>query len=167
TPPQAGTIKYNWANNAANAPIFGSATPVCGAGTVNLPNGLKPQPCVISGVYLNLWTSYVSKWNLDFHHAVTPNLSLDIAYVGNHGTKLVGLTDINQPQFIGGFSPGWGNPAIPTSPAAQCLASAGKNCSPDTNAEQAARPYAKQFPYLSYINWISNNNVSNYHGMQL
>src|SRR4029077_19662220 len=32
TPPQAGSIKYNWANNAANAPIYGSATPVCGDG---------------------------------------------------------------------------------------------------------------------------------------
>jgi len=169
-PNQAGTIKYNWANNGANVPIYGAASPVCGDGTVRLPNGLTPQPCVIMGVDRNLRTPYVSKWNLDFQHAFTPNLSLAIAYVGNHGTKLVGLTDINQPQFIGGFSPGWGNPSIPTSPAGQCLASAAKgynNCSPDTAAEQAARPFARRFPYLSYINWISNNNVSNYHGMQL
>jgi hypothetical protein len=163
-----GTIKYAWANNGANTPIY-SASAACGDGTVTLPSGFKPQPCTIMGVDRNLRTPYVSKWNLDFQHAITPNLSVDIAYVGNHGTKLVGLTDINQPQLVGGFSPGWGNPAIPTSPAGQCLASAqtGFNkCSPDTTAETAARPYAGRFPYLSYINWISNNNASNYHGLQ-
>jgi hypothetical protein len=163
-----GTIKYNWANNSANSPIY-SAAPACGDGTVTLPDGRRPQPCTIMGVDRNLRTPYISKWNLDIQHAFTPNLSVDIAYVGNHGTKLVGLNDINQPQLVGGFSPGWGNPAIPASPAGQCLASARTgydNCNPDTAAEQAARPYAKRFPYLSYINWISNSNVSNYHGLQ-
>jgi Carboxypeptidase regulatory-like domain len=165
---KAGTIKNNWANNGSNTPIY-SASPACGDGTVTLPSGLNPQPCTIMGVDRNLRTPYVSKWNLDIQHAITKDLSIDIAYVGNHGTKLVGLTDLNQPQLVSGFSPGWGNPAIPTSPAGLCIASAPKfdNCSPDTAAEQAARPFANQFPYLSYINWLSNNNMSNYHGLQL
>ncbi len=163
----AGTIKYNWANNSASTPIY-SASPVCGDGTVTLRSGLTPQPCTIMGIDRNLRTPYVSKWNLDIQHAITNNLSVDIAYVGNHGTKLVGLTEINQPQLVGGFSPGWGNPAVPASPAGRCVASAPKfdNCNPDTAAEQAARPFASRFPYLSYINWLSNNNVSNYHGLQ-
>ena len=164
----AGTIKYNWANNSSNTPIY-SASPACGDGTVTLPSGLKPQPCTVMGVDRNLRTPYISKWNLDIQRAITNNLSLDIAYVGNHGTKLVGLTDLNQPQLVGGFSPGWGNPAIASSPAGGCLASAPKydNCSPDTAAEQAARPFASKFPYLGYINWLSNNNQSNYHGLQV
>jgi len=168
----AGTIKYNWANNSANTPIY-SASPACGDNTVTLPSGLTPQPCTVMGVDRNLRTPYVSKWNLDIQHAITNNLSVDIAYVGNHGTKLVGLTEINQPQLVGGFSPGWGNPAIPSSPAGKCLASApkfdncmGPNFGPDTNAEQAARPFASKFPYLSYISWLSNSNMSNYHGLQ-
>jgi hypothetical protein len=163
-----GTIKSNWANNASNTPIY-SVSAVCGDGTVMLRSGLTPQPCSIMGVDRNLRTPYVSKWNLDIQRAITNNLSLDIAYVGNHGTKLVGLTDLNQPQLVGGFSPGWGNPAVPGSPAAQCLASAPnyENCTPDTTAEQAARPFATRFPYLSYINWLSNNNRSNYHGLQV
>src|SRR5262252_8477346 len=165
---RAGTIKYNWANNAANTPIY-SASPACGDGTVTLPSGLTPQPCVIMGVDRNLRTPYISKWNLDIQHAITKDLSIDVAYVGNHGTKLVGLTDLNQPQLVNGFSPGWGNPAIPTSPAGLCIASAPNfdSCSPDTAAEQAARPFANKFPYLSYINWLSNNNRSNYHGLQV
>ncbi len=164
----AGTIKYNWANNSSTTPIY-SASPVCGDGTVTLPSGLIPQPCTIMGVDRNLRTPYISKWNLDIQRALTNNLSVDIAYVGNHGTKLVGLTDLNQPQLAGGFSPGWGNPAIPGSPAALCVASAPKydNCSPNTAAEQSARPFANKFPYLGYINWLSNNNQSNYHGLQV
>jgi hypothetical protein len=163
-----GTVKFNFLNNSANTPIY-SAAPACGDGTVTLPNGLRPVQCVIMGVDRNLRTPYVSKWNLDLQHAITNNLSIDVAYVGNHGTKLVGITDLNQPQFVGGFSPGWGNPAIPTSPAGKCMASAPAfdNCAPDTAAEQAARPFASKFPYLSYISWLSNNNWSNYHGLQI
>ena len=164
----AGTIKYNWANNGSSTPIY-SASPTCGDGTVLLPSGLRPQPCTIMGVDHNLRTPYISKWNIDIQRAITTNLSLDVAYVGNHATKLVGLTDLNQPQLVGGFSPGWGNPAVAGSPARLCLASAPRydNCNPDAGAEQAARPFASTFPYLSYISWLSNNNRSNYHGLQV
>ncbi|PWU06379.1 MAG: hypothetical protein C5B51_12365 [Terriglobia bacterium] len=165
----AGTVKYNWANNASGTPIY-SAAPACGDGTVTLPSGLKPQPCTILGVDRNLRTPYVSKWNIDIQQALTNNLSLDIAYVGTHGTKLIGLTDLNQPQLINGFGPGWGNPTVAGSPAALCLASAAagyNNCSPNTTAEQNARPFNAKFPYLSTISWLSNNNFSNYHGLQV
>jgi hypothetical protein len=165
SPTTPGTIMYNWANNGPNTPLLTSASPVCGDGTVLLPSGLRPQPCTILGVDRNLRTPYVSKWNVDIQHAITNSLSLDVAYVGNHGTKLVGLTDLNQPQPVGGFSPGWGNPSVAGTPAAVCLASG--NCSPNTALEQAARPYNGKFPYLAYINWISNNNHSNYNGLQV
>jgi hypothetical protein len=164
-----GTIKYNYANNSSSNQIY-NAAPACGDGTVTLASGLTPQPCVTLGVDRNLRTPYVTKWNLDVQRAITNNLSLDIAYVGNHGTKLVGLTDLNQPNLVNGFSPGWGNPGDPNSPAGQCLASAKTgydNCSPDTAAEQAARPYNAKFPFLSYIYFLSNSNFSNYHGLQL
>ena len=58
-----------------------------------------------------------------------------------------------------------GNPANPASAAGQCLASAstGYNyCAPNGAAITAARPYATQFPYLSYVYGLSNSNVSNY-----
>jgi hypothetical protein len=163
-----GTVKNNYFNNSSNTPIY-SASPACGDGTVKLPTGLTPTPCTIMGVDHNLRTPYISKWSLDIQRAITGNLSLDLAYVGNHATKLLGLTDLNQPQLVGGFSPGWGNPANPNSPAGQCLASAPAydNCAPDTDAIQAARPFNSKFPYLSYINWLSNNNFANYNGLQV
>jgi hypothetical protein len=169
SPTTPGTIKYNYANNSSSNPIY-NAAPACGDGTVTLASGLNPQPCVTLAADRNIRTPYVTKWNLDIQRAITNNLSIDVAYVGNHATKLIGLTDLNQPQSVGGFSPGWGNPANPNSPAGQCLASAKTgfdNCNPDTDAEQAARPYNAKFPYLSYIYWLSNSNFSNYHGLQL
>ena len=45
----------------------------------------------------NLTTPYVWNWTLNLQHAFTPNLSLETAYVGNHGTNLTGIRDINQP----------------------------------------------------------------------
>jgi hypothetical protein len=163
-----GTIKYNWANNSSSTPIY-NASPACGDGTVTLPSGLKPQRCVVLGVDRNLRTPYVSTWNVGVQRAIMNNLSLDVAYVGNHATKLVGIQDLNQPQALKGFSPGWGNPAVPGTPAALCLASAPayNQCSPDGGAEQAARPFNNKFPYLNYIYWLSNSNFSNYNGLQI
>ncbi|PWU05274.1 MAG: hypothetical protein C5B51_15100, partial [Terriglobia bacterium] len=168
SPATPGTIKYNWANNGSNTPIY-SASPACGDGSVTLPSGLRPQPCVVLGVDRNLRTPYVGNWNLGIERAITNNLSLDVAYVGNHATKLVGLRDLNQPQLVNGFSPGWGNPAVRGTPAFDCLASAPAydDCSPNGAAEQAARPFQGKFPYLSYIYWLSNNNFSNYNGLQV
>jgi hypothetical protein len=165
-----GTIEYNWANNSMNTPIY-SASPACGDGTVTLPNGYKPGPCVTLGVDRNLRTPYVESWNIGIQRAITPNLSLDVAYVGNHATKLLGLQDLNQPGLVNGFSPGWGDPSVIGTPSQQCLASATDktpydNCAPNTAAEQAARPYSGKFPYLSYVYWLSNINVSRYNALQ-
>jgi hypothetical protein len=77
---------------------------------------------------------------------------------------------LNQPQTVGGFSPGWGNPSNPNSPAGQCLASASSgysNCAPDTGAEVAAQPYNKKFPFLNYIDLLQNSNESNYNALQV
>jgi hypothetical protein len=163
-----GTVKYNWANNGPNTPIY-SASPACGDGTVTLPSGLTPQPCTIMGVDPNIRTPYVYKWSVDLQRAITNDLSLDVAYVGNHATKLFGVTDLNQPVWSGGFSPGWGNPAVAGTPANLCIASAPAydNCAPDGGLEQAAAPFNSKFPYLGIINWLSNNNRANYNGLQV
>ena len=164
-----GTVKYGWANNGPRVPIY-SLAPSCGDGTVTLPSGYKPQQCTVLGVDPNLRTPYVTTWNLGIQRAITNNLSLEATYVGNHAAKLLGLSDINQAQQIGGFSPGWGNPATGGSPAFLCLASASKgynNCNPDTAAITAARPLNAAFPYLSYVYQLANSNVSNYNGLQV
>jgi hypothetical protein len=164
-----GTLKYAWANNGPNNPLY-AASAACGDGTVTLVGEPTPEPCNILGAARDLRTPYITKWNVDIQHAISNNLSLDVAYVGNHAARLLGITDLNQPQFIGGFSPGWGNPAVAGTPANLCLESAGQgydNCSPSSALEQAAAPFNAKFPYLGIINWLSNNNYANYNGLQV
>jgi hypothetical protein len=156
----SGTILDNWANNSASTPLY-AATPACGDGTP-VPGVLPtPQPCDILGVDRNLRTPYISTWSLGIQRQLTNNLSIDVSYVGNHGTKLIGLGDLNQPPV----GSGWGNSTDPTSPAGLCIASAPvyDNCA----AGQGPQPFAGKFPYLGYIYWLSNDNLSNYNSLQV
>jgi hypothetical protein len=167
----AGTVKYNWANNSASIPLY-AASPACGDGVAVAGVRPTPQPCLILGVDRNLRTPYITTWTLGIQRALSNNLSLEVAYVGNHATKLVGMIDLNQPQSIGGFSPGWGDPAVAGTAANNCILSANHpkpydNCAPDGAAETNARPFQRAFPYLRYIMWLSNNNFSNYNGLQV
>ncbi|MGP0074230.1 MAG: carboxypeptidase regulatory-like domain-containing protein [Bryobacteraceae bacterium] len=164
-----GSIAYGWANNSSTTPLY-SLNSACGDGTVTLSTGFTPQPCSILGVDPNLKTPYVATFNLGIQHALTRSLSLEATYVGNDAQRLFGVTDLNQPQQVGGFSAGWGNPANPNSPAGQCLASASSgynNCAPNGAAEVAAQPYNSKFPYLNFIDYLQNNNVSNYNALQV
>ncbi len=145
-----------WSANGPTTPLF-NPTPACGDGTVTLPNGEVPVPCEIEGIARNLRSPYVTMWTLDLQRAISANLSLDVAYVGNHGSKLLGLTDLNQPPVGAGWTP---------AAVASCLASASA-CAPDTAAEVAASPYGTKFPYLSYIDWLSNLGKSSYNALQV
>jgi len=164
-----GSIAYGWANNSASTPLY-SLSSACGDGTVTLSTGFTPEPCSILAVNRNLKTPYVATFNLGIQHALTRSLSLEATYVGNDAQRLFGVTDLNQPQTVGGFSAGWGNPANPNSSAGQCLASASSgynNCAPNGAAEVAAQPSNAKFPYLNYIDYLQNNNVSNYNALQV
>ena len=154
----ANGLNAAWANNA-NQPLY-SASPSCGDGSVTLLNGITPQPCSVLGVDRNLRTPYISTWSLGIQRAITNNLSLDISYVGNHATKLVGLGDLNQPPVGAGWT---------TAAKAACITSAPAydNCAPDGDAEVAAEPFVSRFPYLGNIYWLSNNNLSNYNSLQV
>ncbi|MEJ7617643.1 MAG: TonB-dependent receptor [Pyrinomonadaceae bacterium] len=41
-------------------------------------------------------TGYVQNWQLSVQHEISPNMLIDLAYVGNHAVKLVLLADYNQ-----------------------------------------------------------------------
>jgi hypothetical protein len=157
------TIATNWRNfdpskpiGNTNLPLYaGAASPACGDGfTVPTGGTVAPTPCSIVGIDPKFRTPYVENWSIGIQRAITNNLSLDISYVGNHGVKLVGMTDVNQPQLVGGFSPGWGDPNAGTgtgalaagSPAYVCANDfvtngPGGNCNLNAAAEQAARPF--------------------------
>jgi outer membrane receptor protein involved in Fe transport len=109
------------------------------AGTVfpTTPLNCFNNPCSMMGVDPNLKTPYVLNWSLNVQHAFTPNLSLEVGYVGNHGSRLVGIRDINQV-----------NPAL------------------DDGSEQLGRPFNAQFPYLAQIFQMENIYRSNYDGLQ-
>jgi Carboxypeptidase regulatory-like domain/TonB dependent receptor len=135
-------LSANYQSNGA-VPIFPtSATPVCGDGSAapGVLSGLPTSPCTIFNVDRNLRTPYVTNWNLGIQRAITNNMSLEVSYVGNHGTKLIGFTDINE--------------INPQSPAEIACA----HC-------EANFPFA-QFPYLNFINKMSGLYHSNYNGLQ-
>ena len=134
-----------------NGPIYGSPT-------INCFN----SPCPIMSVDRNLTTPYVWNWTFSMQHAFTPNITLEMAYVGNHGGNLVGIRDINQPPV----GSGW-----PAQSVAYCVASGYTDqtfCAPDsTGLEEANRPFATKFPYLSNVFQMANVYRSNYNGLQV
>jgi Carboxypeptidase regulatory-like domain len=73
-------------------PIFPSnVTPRCGDGV-----GSDANPCNIMAIDPNLTTPYIMGYSLGVQHSFGNNLSLEVGYVGNRGSRLTGFTDINQ-----------------------------------------------------------------------
>jgi hypothetical protein len=148
--------------NVANYPLTWDAVngPLYGGSTVNCFN----SPCPIMTVDRNLTTPYVWNWTLNLQHAFTPNLSIEAAYVGNHGSNLTGIRDINQPPVGSGWGTG------PLGELTLCLASAPAydNCAAGSNGgEQTNAPYFAKFPYLANIFQMGNVYRSNYDGLQV
>ena len=61
-------------------------------GTIGLSNLLIP---------LNFKNAYVSSWNAAIEQALPKNMSLQVAYVANHGTRIDLAQNINQPSIYG------------------------------------------------------------------
>ena len=166
-----GPIDAAWQSFNPGAPVAGQATlfgastssPACGDG-VNIPTGFlaAPPPCEIYGVDPNLRTPYVNNWNLDLQRAITNNLSLDVAYVGNHGSKLLGKLNVNQPLPFSDATPAGEQGSEPFT--APCAGSSG--LAPSNGSGGVFNPSNSCFPYLSYITLIKNIYDSNYDGLQ-
>jgi hypothetical protein len=133
-----------------------------------------PTPCNTEAVNPNLRTPYVSTWTLTIQRAFTNNLSLEVAYVGNHGTKFLGFANINQPPL----GAGWGDPSVAGTPANTCVNSSNdatpydkcgavSGTGPSGSLEQRARPFNGKFPYLAQIDQLSNIDHSNYNGLHV
>ena len=135
----SATLATNWQNNGPSTPIFPAAgIPIqCGDGltppaTSQNPNPAPdPSPCNISAMDRNFRTPYVTNWTLGIEHQFTTDLSLDVSYVGNHGSRLPGMVDINQP--VPGTTSG---------------------------------PFSAKYPYLGFIDFLSNLSRSNYNGLE-
>jgi hypothetical protein len=132
------------ANWQSNTPIFG---PILGA-NLKCGNGASgnPSPCTFNGANPNLVLPYVTEWNLSLEHAFTSSLSVTAAYVGNHGTKLFSIYDINEPIAGAGYST-----------ASTVTAT----------AVEEARPYYGTFPWIGAISMLGNAYESNYDSLQM
>ena len=133
-----------WTVPNSTTPVFpgsatGSSSLVCGNG-----NPGQPAPCSTVAMDPNIKTPYVGTWTLSLEHAITSNLSLEAAYVGDHAGNLPGIVDVNQ--------------INPQSPAEIACG----HC--EANAD---RPYGVQYPYLAYINEFESIDRSNYNGLQV
>ena len=115
-----------------NSPLYGNLS-----GSTITCDPVAANPCPIMSVLKNLTTPYIWNWNLNLEHAFTPNLSFELGYVGNRGTNLTGIRDINQ-----------------ETPGA------------DAGPGQSTRPYNAKFPFLSNIFQMGNFYRSNYNGLQ-
>jgi hypothetical protein len=133
-----GASQLNWNGSAVGGATIYPANLVqqvaCGDGI-----GTDAGPCDIFAFDRNYKTPFVTTWTLGMQHAFSGRLSLDVAYVGNHGSRLTGIQDINQ-------------------------AALGSSYTADGN--QPTRPFNAKFPYLEFINFYSNLYRSNYNGLQ-
>ena len=90
-----GANQLNWNGSSIGGATIYPANLVqqvaCGDGIGN-----DAGPCDIFAMDRNYKTPYVTTWTLGVQHAFSGKLSLDAAYVGNHGSRLTGIQDINQ-----------------------------------------------------------------------
>jgi outer membrane receptor protein involved in Fe transport len=148
----------------------------CGDGQSFTPAGQSapitdPAPCNTGAVDRNLRTPYISTWTLTIQRAITNNLSLEVAYVGNHGTKLLGFANINQPP-LGSSYPGFGSADPTVNEVLACntiLGPAGFACDPGeaVGVAQSQRPFFSKFPYIGEVDRLSNQDKSNYNSLQV
>jgi hypothetical protein len=124
TIPGSGPGGLTWLNQT---------TPIYPSSVTGLVQCSPASPCNTFAMERNFRTPYVENWTLGIQHAFSSRFALDVSYVGNHGTKLPGVIDLNQP------APTTGTPVL---------------------------PFATQFPYLEYINYLSNIYGSTYQGLQ-
>jgi hypothetical protein len=140
--------QLNW-DNVGGGTVFPTGKIDCSVAT--------GSPCTILGITQNLKTPYVYAWNLNVQHAFNSKITLETAYVGNHGSKLVGIHDINQPAVGAGWQ--------------ACIASGYDpgvcGAGADPVAEQNARPFNARFPFLGQIYQMGNIYKSNYDGLQM
>jgi Carboxypeptidase regulatory-like domain/TonB dependent receptor len=117
-------------------------------------------PCPVPAVNPNFLDPYSVQWNVTLQRAITNNLVLNVAYVGNHGADQTQTINLNQPPI----DTGWAG-----TPTTNCLNSAStnyNNCKASTPQEVAAWQYGSQFPYLNSIKFLTNGEISDYNALQ-
>ena len=93
--PVGGVVNFGTGVPATPTVAFGSNGTLAESaanGTIGLGNLFIP---------LNFKNAYVSSWNAALQQALPKDMSLQIAYVANHGTRIDVAQNINQPRIYG------------------------------------------------------------------
>jgi carboxypeptidase family protein/TonB-dependent receptor-like protein len=143
--------QLNWSTTGQIFPagqIGSSSGFSCGDGL----NG-HPGPCNVTAIDKNVVPPRVVTWTLGIQRTLTNNFTLEVNYIGDHSNNLIGVQDLNA------FNP--------QSPGELAFLPCGKKGAIQNHCElQSDRPFYGQFPYLQYINWLSNIDRSNFHALQ-
>jgi hypothetical protein len=138
---------------------FPSVTAKCGDGIAG-----APQPCDLLAVDPHLKLPYILNYDLSLQHQFGANLSLQVAYVGNHGYRLLNFADINQAPLGASYCL---NTLTPAQAAGACAGGPLTAGNASVTALQEARPFFTKFPYVGFINEVTNRSHSNYNSMQV
>ena len=107
--------------------------------------------CSIFGVDQHLKTPYVMNWNFNLQQELTKSTVLQVAYVANRGVRLYSITDINQVNYANDDgSEAVGRPLNTNCPVSEGGLGTGGPC----------------FPYIGFLNYLSNRSSSNYNSLQ-
>ncbi len=93
--PAGGVVNFTTGLPATPTVAFGSdgtLTESAANGTIGLGNLYIP---------LNFQNAYVTSWNVAVQQALPGDMSLQVAYVANHGTRIDVAQNINQPRIYG------------------------------------------------------------------
>src|SRR5450755_3654181 len=145
--------QINW---SPSGPIFPTAA---GNQCALFDAGGNDTQCDLFAVDRRLKTPYVMNWNLNVQQQLSKSAVLQVAYVANHGVKLYSVTDINQVNYVNDNDPlnpnpgteAFGRPLNTNCPVAQGGLGLGGPC----------------FPYIGFLNYLSNHSNSNYNALQV
>jgi hypothetical protein len=122
--------------------------PAGGTATLNLlPPALYASPVIYQ-------TPYVQQFSLDVQQAVTPTMTLDVGYFGDHGTHLQGLVDVNE-VYPGAFA----HTSIGFAQTPGCTAF--------TNSCEGPLNQIRPYPGYTAINTMEDIFNSNYNSLQV
>jgi hypothetical protein len=164
----AAQLTAGWASNSVAAPIFPGTTTVTIGGVSTPFTGVTCTPAVpcSAGTVVdpNFRQPHAAEYNLDIERAITNNLAIDVAYVGNKGFDEPFTTDLDQ--ALPGI--GWtGNngAAITTCLSPASVAAGYNNCKANAAAEVGL--YTNVFQYLNQISQAQAGAISNYNALQV
>jgi len=162
---RSGTdINKSFPNSLAVTPnqiSWNTTGPIFPINSASGPSCTVAVPCGTFATDPNFKRPKSLQWNVDIQRAITNRLTVDMAYVGNHGYDETRSVDLNAVPVGTGWTPTAINNCI------QNGGTAANGCRVDSAAIAAARPYNKQFPYYNYIVRTTSGFYSNYNALQV